>query len=1350
MERIIVILVTLLFSNSVLAYYYGSITINNVQYAPDYAVAENDHSVGGALNLTKDEIVGLNGAIKNVHVEYSLPIYKDINVDLIRSLNRLSDTYTPIKSIGNWHLETPILVMNSVDDLSNACQNPTNVGTTIVTIPDYDADIAWSSGNYWSSAYSEKIRGNTRVERRPYLGISFVMPGENPRQLLKNTNTNFNSVYVTTDNWKGDCLPNGGFLITSPSGVKYSFDKVSINTTEKLKTVPTDIVASCTYSTIPRDAKLDLIEQTGNSDPSIDGCKISVYNSRVAVSEVTTTIPADLSRNYVHMIYYQVSKIENRYGENIMYYYRNASNGVHELLYVDLYPSGIVPAGYSQEDRYISLGYSGDSLQIIYHPASSRNYDWTQSLDIEYKYVDGMLSEAYGMSSTEPWRYFYNYYGLTKQLVKIVNPNYGIIEYIRTANGFKRRTLKDYDPTCGGTPNCDPFGKSTLIGEWSLTTSHTSDFKYQDLLISGPKGETTSVRSVMAISNNKNDFRYGLPLTLETKDNTGQPVKKTTYTWISLPAYGSSGIAEKYPAQENPVVISNLTIMQDGQEYVTEYLNHDSLGFPQEINESGNINVLTKLRNTRRRLITYEYNKTYNITGLVKTVAIDINGTLPASFKYITDYDLFRNYDGYGNLYREYNGSGAYNEYSYKKGYLYTISHNGYVEKRFGFYNRGIPRDETIYNELGNMQITRYTDNLGRVTNIYENGAATQYKYRYRQSNPWKIYYPEGGYEVFSIDSRGTYYSSYSNSDPNPHRFRYVSNDGFGRNTFSYSNEKSAPNYTSIVNEFDAYNNVTFEGKPYTDATIVGSHSGGVDTTYDILKRVVTKGIRGKNHSRTIYYSDKTEVYDENNQLTTYYHNSYGSPNEKYITKVVNPDAINEVNGQTISTSFSIDRDKVGRIKNVVEDNTNIYRKYEYDSSRRVQYVRMPDVLQDKQIIYDSSDRIWRIKSLETGDQKWFDYDYYSGRIKSVSNAPSYLNPSIITSYSYYPTNLLQNVTTMQTMDSYTYDLDKNLRSETIATTNYPTLTFSYTYGELSRLSTMTYPSGEVIDYGPDPWGWETQALPFITKVGYDLGRLSSLEFANGNTFSQKYEDANYSLPTYRAFTSNNKITEENLLYDNMSNLTNYTVQGDDWTYRYDSRSQLVSESSQRGVQRSIGYDELGNISDINETTTGSTNLSSFSHDGAKLTQSIKNNQTTNIVSDRNGNILNNYNAKSGTGNEFIFNIFDQLVSSTKKDSNGVEVASSEYVYDGNNRLRVATETNSSGQTLRRMIVYGRNGNKLVEFSPDEMGGTYVEYYYIRNKLVASKRFTNISTTDSDGDGISDLDELLNGTPFGI
>ena len=502
------------------------------------------------------------------------------------------------------------------------------------------------------------------------------------------------------------------------------------------------------------------------------------------------------------------------------------------------------------------------------------------------------------------------------------------------------------------------------------------------------------------------------------------------------------------------------------------------------------------------------------------------------------------------------------------------------------------------------------------------------------------------------------------------------------------------------------------------------------------------------------YYFDNSGALKKNlEQMFDAYNHLYSTTQEDMFT---NPnyapdgtlDTLNDGNG--ILTDYSYDALK--RLTQVVQDQggfnpatTNASTVFGYNNADRLVSVTDP-INGNTEYLYDDLGNLLSQTSPDTGTTT-FTYDS-AGNLKTKTDAKGQLF-----NYSYDALNRLTLLDAPGTLNDITYGYDSCANgigrlcrvSTSAAVVHYrydrfgnPTALpgIAYTYDNADRLKSLTYPSGAKATYSRDAAGQVNAVTLTLNGVSQTLansivyapfGAPTNINYGNGRSLTQVFDTAyrmqSQSIPGVLELSYSP--------YDGNGNLTNRsdTLSGQDEYYNYDALNRLDTADGSFGTH-DYNYDKNGNRTTLNGTSYA------YTPNSNRLTAI----GSADVLLDNNGNTLNKGNWT------FDYNAHNRLTAS---HDNGALKAS--YAYNGLGQRVSKLRPDTTG----RHFLYGTNGELLAESDTD--GNLLHEYIYLNGQLLALYQpdadndglsnaeedplGTNPANTDSDGDGLTDLEE---------
>ena len=532
--------------------------------------------------------------------------------------------------------------------------------------------------------------------------------------------------------------------------------------------------------------------------------------------------------------------------------------------------------------------------------------------------------------------------------------------------------------------------------------------------------------------------------------------------------------------------------------------------------------------------------------------------------------------------------------------------------------------------------------------------------------------------------------------------------DGLGRATTSATTDVSNNVYTNTQQVYDPLGRAYQRSVPF-----LGSPQYYVTLQHDALGRV-TKRILPDGQQETMSYSGNTVTStDQAGKQVKVQYDGAGR-----MVSTFEPDVTNN-NALTVQTSYTYT--VLGDVASVTQGSQT--RSFAYDGMGRLTSETTPEA-GTTSYQYNSFDLITQ-KTDARGVITTYTYDTLN-RLTQVSYNVGTTGVAATPTVTYsYGTSASQNnngrVITMTDgpgSESYTYDILGRLTQlqKVVSGTTYTT---SYSYNLAGSVTSVTYPSGKVINRSYDTIGRLSSiangSSNLLSGLTYDpLFHLTGATYGNGITETLSY--------------SANRGQLASLLYANSGQTTLF---GETYSYAQSggNNGQLASiiDSKDSGRNETYTYDAIGRLTAA--STTGSTAYPawglSFSYDryGNRLAQSISSGCTgiscptnsvtvsasTNHIStsgyayDTNGNLTNDGQ------NTLAYDAENQLLTSSGTLGSGT------YTYDGHG-LRVKKV---SGNTT---TVYIYSGPSLIAeyLNGAAPSSPTNEYFYSGSNIVAS------------------------------
>jgi len=922
----------------------------------------------------------------------------------------------------------------------------------------------------------------------------------------------------------------------------------------------------------------------------------------------------------------------------------------------------------TNDGRWVTFTYldAGTSTRRISRISASGN----RYVDYAYQAVPNYFGSYQLKSVTRPdgraWNYDYNEAmyapsGGAWAMKTVTTPEGGVTNYEYTWTEFDRLVVSTgvtkityNSAVTKKVVNASGPGYSSAGGTWLFSyTPGTTAGVYDTTKMTAPDGTVTTYKHYgPRYTSNGNGTVWMVGL-LMSKDIGGK--QQETYTWskqrISGEKYYRLGAYDylRYDTETASPVLSQKTITRDGANYTTTYSNFDAYDNPGLVTESGpnggnRTTTLTYNVDTSKWLI--KQVKDESFTGSSVTRSFDTNGNL-----------LSLTRDGVSTSYT-YDSQGNVATVTYPRSLTHTLSN----------YKRGIPQNEA---QPEGVNITRVVDDAGNVTSE-TNGDQRTTTYGYDLLNRLaSITYPAG--DPVSI----SYSPSWDVMKKTVTRGTLVETttyDGFLR--------PASVTLGGITRNFyyDSNGRKSFASNP--DATI------GTTYKYDALGRA-TLITNADNTSRNIAYGAGTRtVTDERGNATTDTFRAYGNPEQTFVMGIATPGA---------SANITLARNSKDLVTSVTQAGST--RTYGYNGNYYLTSVVDPET---GTTTY-GRDAAGNMTTRSVGGSGTTTYTYDNqNRLTNVV----YPNGTPAVSKTYSKTHRLLTVNSSVANRSYDYDLNNNLKTETLVVDGR-TFAIGYGYNSRDQLQSITYPqSGSLVSFVPDALGRPTQVSGYVTSVSYwPSGQTKQINYANGTVTAYGQNS--------RLWPSAFSTQKTGVYYINSS-------------YGYDGVGNLTSitDSVQPTLKRSFGYDNLDRLTtanadnmwgngtivyngagNITSQVLGSFNLYYNYTDGTNRLNGVSGSRTATYGYDAYGNVT------SGAGNTYTYDGVPNLTCVNC----GNAAAMTAYTYDGLNHRVSVTKAG-----VKTYEVYDSNGRQLIEFTPGKANGL-IQYIYLGGKRIAQR-----------------------------
>jgi RHS repeat-associated protein len=297
---------------------------------------------------------------------------------------------------------------------------------------------------------------------------------------------------------------------------------------------------------------------------------------------------------------------------------------------------------------------------------------------------------------------------------------------------------------------------------------------------------------------------------------------------------------------------------------------------------------------------------------------------------------------------------------------------------------------------------------------------------------------------------------------------------------------------------------------------------------------------------------------------------------------------------------------------------------------------------------------------------------------------------------------------------SRTFDERGNLLTE-IRVAGGVTLVTSYTYDAVSRVASITYPSGWTVAYTRDIMGRVTginpqapdgsPAVPVLANIGYQpFGPPNAMTFGNGVAESRSFDlDGRVTSLTGAGAATLQVLTYAYDAANNTSSIGDAVTSANSQSFSYDALNRLTSAT---GAYGNLGYtyDSVGN----RLTQTGSAAAYGYAAHSNQLTSVTVNGAQQTVGYTKSGHV-SSFQAAGGMTTTLTYNQAGRLASVAAGNN-----PAAQYTYDafGKRLLRVGAVTATT------LYQYDRRRRLLEE--TDGQGNPQVDYIYLDSRPVAT------------------------------
>ncbi|CAM4198365.1 RHS repeat domain-containing protein [Pseudoalteromonas ostreae] len=1305
------ILFTLLFINQ-----YSIASEKDYQGSKDiYSKTVQQQSTGEIINY-------LSGKLSYETVDAVIPGSRGMDIIISRSHNlneRVLGYQATVGSMVNWHFEIPRIVIPTTPWGITSGWQPEEFDNIIDVTRTTRTGIC--NDPYPGDGRASQKNTGMPIAKKYWAGMQLKIPGQPAQNLLKNTDTSSrypaNTKWVTTSDWVVSCTSNGeGFIVKSPQGITYTMDVMR---------------AFYNYTGL-----LYQWNEPGNN--TLFASKIEdLHNNKITYSYETG--------NGFYEIRDRNGYLRTKYKLPVY------STKLTKITRNDAAGEQIVNFDYKD-----SAGFGGsiDTISI-----NGREWNYKYKLDDHVGKLEHYLEEVINPDGTT-WKYKYegekSYRdedpGIVPQfegpnlLTQVKLPSGGTIDYAYKV--FNKLKNDPYDTN---------IRLHTRLTKNAVKTVDNWVFNYQNHSNNTVKVTVTKgLDSESHIYKNDKSFQHGQLISQEFKRNTDS--KKINYTYEKLAEIGEFTFLD-YPKDipdslTTKVKLVKKEIIQDGNTYTTDYLEHDIYGKPKKIKE-------VFAGKTKFTKLSYYNNLSNWLIGLPKITSVsetdvDEKYQVVSEISYHNAYTSAGLYNNLGLPY-EQKSFGVWKKRFTKytdHGELERVEFNSLktagVGNRFieyKDYNRGQPQLITVPSRYKGTTISmsQAVDNNGWIKSSTDyNDVTTHYLYD-AQGNIKSIDLENDTGDTkswadtlytWATNANGTLTRTVQSCELSDDgetcagdvRFTQTETyDGLLRLT-SLSKSDGANTYYQSYG-YDKNNQQICSSYWSDSLSSCNSQTKGINKTFDFINRLTTISTSGLGTVNYKYLAgNKIQLTDAEHNTTTTKYQAFGSPSYERAIDIKSPESVTTtIEIDVFGLTHSIAQQgltKAGAFKTITEN------RY-YDDYKQLCLTTRPDV----------GNTLYKHNAL--GKLVW-------SKAGVTNTKCSATQPALSTSFSYDNLGELQTINYPDNSGDVTYERDNNGNVKTLTAgnvihryeynnqnlleeeqlyidTQLP-LTLKYTYNDLQQRSMISYPDGTVVNFKPNSFGEPTEAQTYN-------GTIVALSFAKSATY--------YANGLLNSFTYGNGVKHETTIHSDSllpkqlkdtgpsgSNLPSTVMS---LTYDYDNNANVTSINDGQNSAYSLTDLQYDGLDRLTSTTGGSgIGSSSLRYDGfGNITYYKNKGKTLNYTYDYAKNRLSKVTGVSGRYGSIRYdgrgNIeYNGVYSLDFNAANQLTTAKgNSYLYDGHNRR--VKQTDASGTSYS---MYSQDGMLLYREKGSTITGNGTNYIYLGKKLIA--KYGNVTPQSVD------------------
>ena len=839
----------------------------------------------------------------------------------------------------------------------------------------------------------------------------------------------------------------------------------------------------------------------------------------------------------------------------------------------------------TSDGRSVTFGYSGSTLSSITDDMTGRVWQYTVGSAIAGHPFLTKVQRPDGLS----WNYAYRSAspGLGS-MSRIEYPSGGSIDYTYGDVNFKAGTPRTGNSTVvvGKTAKTNTPDAQTGTWTWAYEvatdelpwTLSGSTYSYSYTVPPPVRSQVNVTTVTDPQGKTKEHFHLGLhSVRVSAPTDVGRLIGTVSEDENLLLGYTDFPISTqqdvvsfmfsssyRYP---EATFTSQQIHARPGETFSVVKSGYDSYGNPSLITETGTNN--DDRTYTRQTSLTYAVNTGKWLLRQVSGSTVTVDAQTHATS---------RVFDTNGNVLSQtvagvpttftYHGTGDVNTKTNAKGQVTTLDS----------YMRGTARTEA---QPESVSIARTVDAAGNVTSV-TNGRGKTTSYAYDSLNRITAITPPAGNPVsvtWNPTSRVVQRGGMTDTS---------TLDGLGR---QLRREVSALGETPVwVNSsYDMLGRRLYQSYP--------NSTKGTGFRYDTLGRVIQTlhgNPVGTNSANLIeqasYDSLQVLRYDTTNRASLVWYRAFGNPDEQQPLRSV----AGEITSGGLYTDYDVSttRDLLGQPTTVTMGGKT--RTYGYDS----RYYLTSRIDPETGTTTFGRDALGNMTSKGISGQPATSFAYDARNRLTTVTYPASENPSVAkapdVTRTYNGNDLVTGITsgsgTGSVVRSFSYDDGDKLTQETLAITGsgVASQNVAYGYNTNEALSTITYPSGLLVQYHPDAFGRARKVLPYVHEVNYHPnGMPSELHYANGVVTSMGLNDRQWP-STLQVSRSGTGIVHSAYSYDPIGNVTDIEDAVDDLYaryYQYDSLNRIVVDADVAGW-REYYYDATGNLTYVQQPSS--------------------------------------------------------------------------------------------------------------------------------------------------------------------